>query len=98
LPRRATEFLDGIVRSQIDRLTPWSASEAAFGWSAPSEIAGERIVVTVAATARALVAPLVDALAELGADKIVLSTLAPNTDGIAIKVLEQQIRGVLDIR
>jgi len=99
LPRRATEFLDGIVRAQIDRLTPWSAENAAFGWSPPAEISGDRVSVTVAATARSLITPLVAAVARLGADSIVVSTVPPGTqDGLAaIKVFDQRVRGALEV-
>jgi general secretion pathway protein L len=98
LPRRAGEFLDGIVRSQIDRLTPWPADDAAFGWSKPGDVANDRIVVTVAATARALITPFVQALAGRGADSIVLSTLAPgdSAGAVAIKVFEKA-RGAREV-
>ncbi len=100
LPRRAGEFLDGIVRAQIDRLTPWPADVAAFGCSKPSEIANDRIVVTVAATAKALITPFVQALAGRGADSIVVSTVAPGeaAGAVAIEVFEQQARGALEVR
>jgi general secretion pathway protein L len=99
LPRRAAEFLDGIVRAQIDRLTPWSAESAAFGWSAPAEIANDRIRVTVAATPRALVTPLFSALAGLGADSIVVSTLAPGaaSNPVAVTVFDQRVRGAQEV-
>src|SRR5262249_55959897 len=98
LPRRATEFLDGIVRAQIDRLTPWSAENAAFGWSPPAEISNERVLVTVAATARALVAPMVAAIARLGADSIAVLTVPPDApDGAPIKVFDQRVRGALEV-
>jgi general secretion pathway protein L len=99
LPRRAGEFLDGIVRAQIDRLTPWSADEAAYGWSPPADAGNDRIVVTVAATARGLVSPLVEAVAGLGADSIVVSTLAPSSgaDAAAIKVFEHAAKGALEV-
>ena len=99
LPRRAAEFLDGVIRAQIDRLTPWSPNDAAFGWSKPVEVGNDRIAVTVAATARAALSPFVRAVTELGADAVVVSTMpeADEKGGAAIKVLEQSARTPLEI-
>ena len=96
LPQRATEFLDGVVRAQIDRLTPWSANDAAFGWSAPAQAGTDRIVVTVAATARALVQPLIDALIAAGAEAVSV-TAAPRRTPRRSSVFEQSARGALDV-
>ncbi|MFY9894933.1 MAG: PilN domain-containing protein [Xanthobacteraceae bacterium] len=95
VPGRAAEFLDGIIRAQIDRLTPWSASEAAFGWSKPNQAAADRIMVTVAATARPLVAPYVEAVARLGAQTIEVFATSPKqtADASPIKVMEERAAG-----
>lgn len=100
LPRRAVEFLDGIIRAQIDRLTPWSATEAVFGWGRPSDIASDRISVMVAATGRTMVKPLLAAVSELGAASIALLTAPVEVAGgsARIKVYDQNVRGILDAR
>ncbi len=92
LPGRASEFLEGVVRAQIDRLTPWSPSEAVFGWSAPRPVGADRIVVTVAASARAMIDPFVQALADRRADSIFVSTLGEGADGQSgpIQILAQR--------
>lgn len=95
LPLRATEFLEGVVRAQIDRLTPWSANDAAFGWTAPTAAGTDRMVVTVAATARALVQPVIDAVTGAGAESVAVSTTTPNA--APIQVFDQSARGVLDV-
>lgn len=85
LPARASEFLQGVVRAQIDRLTPWRADELAFGWSAPVARDVDRIVVTVAAARREPIA----ALGQVGADSVVVSVAAPD-GGAPIVLLSQQ--------
>jgi len=103
LPKRAVEFLDGIVRAQIDRLTPWTPGEAVFSWTSPTDAPNDRIALTIAATARALVAPYVQAIADLGVASVVVLTVPPphggeGEEGAApIKVFEQRARGVLEI-
>ncbi len=57
LPAGARDFLDGVVRAQLDRLTPWRASEAAFGWRIDAADAN-RLRATVAVTKRQAIAPL----------------------------------------
>ena len=99
LPGRATEFLNGIVRTQIDRLTPWSATDAAFGWSKPIESGVDQITLTVATTALALIKPYVQAIADIGAHSISVLTSLPEAGPGAtlIKIWEENAQGVLDI-
>jgi general secretion pathway protein L len=92
LPKRANEFLDGIIRAQIDRLTPWSASEAVYHWTRPAEAAGERITMMIVATARSAVVPLAQAFADLGAAVVEVSTLTPDADAVPVRVYHQQTR------
>jgi general secretion pathway protein L len=99
LPKRAVEFLDGIVRAQIDRLTPWTAGEAVFSWTAPRDAANDRIELMIAATARALVAPYVQAIADLGVASVAVLTVPADAEprSAPIRVFEQRARGVLEI-
>jgi general secretion pathway protein L len=57
-PSKAGDFLDGMIRAQIDRLTPWTADEAVFGWSAPTTATADRIEVTLVATSKLKIQPL----------------------------------------
>jgi general secretion pathway protein L len=99
LPKRAVEFLDGVVRSQIDRLTPWASGEAVFSWTPPADASNDRIELTIAATARALVAPYVQAIADLGVASVAVLTVPADAtpEAVPIKVYEQRARGVLEI-
>jgi general secretion pathway protein L len=90
LPRRASEFLEGIIRAQVDRLTPWSAADAAFGWYPSTETGSDRMTVTIVATARTLIAPFIGAIVSLGADTVAVSAALqqPRPEIAAIKIFE----------
>ena len=99
LPDRAGDFLDGVVRAQIDRLTPWNATDAAFGWSQPIEISAGRMVVTVAATAVTFVKPYLQAITGFGVNAIAVLTHSSERPADAlIRVWEESAREALDLR
>jgi general secretion pathway protein L len=96
LPARATEFIDGIVRAQIDRLTPWSAAEAVFGCTPPVGAGGGKITTTIAAAPRATAEPYVAALSALKAGSVAIFAAAPDAAAAPIKVFERHARGALE--
>ena len=101
LPQQAAGFLDAIVRAQIDRLTPWSPPQAAFGCGAPTEMPGGRIGVIFAATAQSSVMPFVTDLEALKPASIVVSVAPYNAGGKApspIIVFSRQPNRELSIR
>jgi general secretion pathway protein L len=95
-PIRATEFLDGMIRSQIDRLTPWAVNDAVFGWSPPAPAGHDRIEVTLAATSWLKVAPLLRlAEASDAASVAVYTTVAAAGAASRILLLEKPLRSVV---
>jgi general secretion pathway protein L len=92
-PRQAADFLDGMIRAQIDRLTPWSPQEAMFGWSEP-KLAGDRIHLTLAAASRRAIEPLVTLAQNLGARAVTGVVDVPLDDGqlARIKVFDLPIQ------
>ena len=98
LPRRATDFLEAIIRAQIDRLTPWSPAEAAFGFLPDANATNERMQVTIAATARALLSPFVEAARGINVEAVTISAPAPDGGANTIKVLVQEIEGAVEVQ
>ncbi len=91
-PKQAVDFLDGMIRTRIDRLTPWTADDVAFGWSPPQANPHERVELTLAATSKQEIQPLVQLVTGLGAASIAAFALPPAA-AAKIKLFDQPLRG-----
>ena len=96
LPARAADFLEGIVRAQIDRLTPWNAGEAVFGCSPPVASGAESITTVIAATTRKAAMSYVEAVSAFHPAAVALCTEVAERNAGRVKVFEQKARGHLD--
>jgi general secretion pathway protein L len=96
-PSKAGDFLEGMIRAQIDRVTPWTASDAVFGWGAPVAAANDRIDVAFAATSKQEVQPVLQFVQGLDVASVVIYTTASDGAGapVRIKLLDQPWRGVI---
>lgn len=94
-PKQAADFLEGMVRAQIDRLTPWVASDALFGTTKPVPIANERIALTLAATSKQKIQPLLSIAAGCGAASIAGMVTTPDAESAPeqIKLFDRALGG-----
>jgi general secretion pathway protein L len=95
VPARASAFLEGIVRAQIDRLTPWNASEAVFGCSPPVASSGETITTIVAFTTRKIIDKYVGPLSTFHPAVISVWTQPTGHEVGRLKLVEQNSRKYL---
>jgi general secretion pathway protein L len=96
-PSQAGDFLDGMIRTQVDRLTPWSAHDAIFGWSEPTDTANDRIEVIFAATSKFKIQPLMqfaDAL-DIGSLTVFATTSARDGTPARIKLFDKSLRSAI---
>jgi general secretion pathway protein L len=67
VPTQAREYLPGIVRNQIERLSPWPADQVMYGFAAGANSEdGASLDVRVLMTSRAIIDSVRDALASIG--------------------------------
>lgn len=93
-PKQASAFLDGMVRAQIDRLTPWPVGEVVYGLSAPEPAANDRIAMMLAATSKAKIQSVIDFAADVGATAVTGLVAVPDAGTAApVRLFERRLAG-----
>jgi general secretion pathway protein L len=93
-PGKAVDFLDGMIRAQIDRLTPWTLDQAVFGFSPPMQAGSDRIEVVLAATSKQKLGPELQLVEMLDAASVAISAPAQADAPAPIALLSRQLRGI----
>ena len=85
-PSQAGDFLEGMLREQVDRLTPWTVREAIFGWSQPTNAANDRIEVIFAATSKLKIQPLLQFAQALDVQSVAVFATASVGEGTPARI------------
>ena len=94
MPVESRSYLDGIVRHQLERLVPWRTDDVLHSYQvAPVGARDDRLIVTIAATARSMHARALAALSALSPGELrLLYQNVPQTGGdIAIRVDDNSV-------
>ena len=96
-PSQAGDFLDGMIRTQVDRLTPWTVNDAVYGWSPPTNTANDRIEVTFAATSKLKVQPMLQLANALDVGSVAVFATAAAGEGAParIKLLDKSLQSAI---
>jgi general secretion pathway protein L len=97
LPAQASNFVEGIVRAQIDRLSPWTVNSAIFGCSAPKPIDAGRMSTVVAIMPREAAMGFVQRALAFKPASVAITVEAEDVDGARVKLFEQKARSLLDV-
>jgi general secretion pathway protein L len=96
-PSQAGDFLDGMIRTQVDRLTPWTVNDAIFGWSQPANAGNERIEVTFAATSKLKIQPLLQLAhaLEVGSVAVFAKASTREASSTRIKLFDKSLQSAI---
>ncbi len=97
LPAQAADFLEGIVRAQIDRLTPWTAANAVFGCGTSAPLGSDRISTSIAVTTRPSAMSYVDAALAYQPASVAITTEGEEEGAGRITVFERKAQRFLNV-
>ncbi len=79
VPETATGFVDGLVRSQLDKLMPWNPASAVYGWTKTADLPTGGMKLALAGCSLQSIHPLVEAFSSSGAHHFSLNVADPKT-------------------
>ena len=89
VPGTAREFVDGLVRSQLEKLMPWNPRSALYGWVKTDDLPDGGMKLCLAGCSLESIEPLVNAFSSSGAYRFSFIVADPKTNQ-PVQIWEQK--------